>query len=1073
VQICPGCGEENPDKFRLCGFCGTALAPALPPQEVRKTVTIVFSDLKGSTAMGEKLDSEAVREVMSRYFDEMRDALERHGGTVEKYIGDAIMAVFGLPRLHEDDALRAVRAAAEMRDRLAALNVELEQRWGVTVGNRTGVNTGEVVAGDPTTGQRLVTGDTVNTAARLEQAAPTNDVLLGDSTYRLVRHAVDVESVEPLELKGKAERVPAYRLVSVNEAEVVERHHDSPLVGRARELDTLESELEGATRDATCRLVTILAQAGVGKSRLIEELSRRAAGQATVVRGRCLPYGRGITFWPLVEIIRTAARILDEDTPEQARVKLTALAGPGADDIVARVASAVGLGGPDYSVDEVFWATRKLFELLASRQPLIVVFEDIHWAELSLLDLIEHIATRSSSAPIFLVCAARPDLLEHRSNWSQLNAQIVELGPLSDEESVLVAEHLLGDAAIPADARARIVAAAEGNPLFVEQLLSMLIDDGLLRRHDGGWVATGDLSELSIPSTIQALLAARLDLLSPQERAVIEPASVIGLMFERSPLTELVPEPVRPEVGIHLASMTQKQLVRPQHEQDTLYRFHHILVRDAAYQGILKRARAGLHERFADWAERVNRERDRATEFEEILGYHLEQAHQYLSELGPLDEHGLELGDRAAAHLGSAGNRAFARGDMAAAANLLRRAVSLLPEKDRRRIALLPDLGEALMETGEFAWAEIFLDEAVERAAAIDEESPYADAMLTRLLARHHVASDLSAWREEVERTTSKLIPILETRDAHAELAKAFRMVAWVHAPVYQWRAAAVAQQRALEHARLAGDRRMEARMSSTYAQSLCAGPTPVPIAIAACEEMLERRLGNRQSEAIILNSLALLLGLNGEFERARNLCLQAQSMLEDLGASVLAASIALYLAHVELLAGVPEAAETTLRAAHEQLEAMGEVFFRTSVGAMLAQALYARGLSDEAEALAVQSQQLAAEGDIEVESLCRSVRGKILAQRGDFSEARHLAEEAVAVIPGVEAPLMRTEALIDLAEVYAAAGDVDRARAALVEAQDLAELKEMTVPRATVAALLDGLSRETAQPVRALETQP
>src|SRR5438067_11445302 len=289
MQICPACGEENPDRFRLCGFCGTALAPARAPQEVRKTVTIVFSDLKGSTAMGEKVDSEAVREVMSRYFDEMRAALERHGGTIEKYIGDAIMAVFGLPRLHEDDALRAVRAAAEMRDKLAALNEELDQRWGVTVGNRTGVNTGEVVAGDPSTGQRLVTGDTVNTAARLEQAAPTNEVLLGDATYRLVRHAVEVEPVEPLELKGKAERVPAYRLVSALAAESVERQHDSPLVGRTRELGVLEDELQAAVRDRVCRLVTVTAQAGVGKSRLIEEFGRLTSSHARMVRGRCLP----------------------------------------------------------------------------------------------------------------------------------------------------------------------------------------------------------------------------------------------------------------------------------------------------------------------------------------------------------------------------------------------------------------------------------------------------------------------------------------------------------------------------------------------------------------------------------------------------------------------------------------------------------------------------------------------------------------------------------------------------------------------------------------------------------------
>ena len=247
MQLCPNCGEENPAKFRLCGFCGSPLAPALPAQEVRKTVTIVFSDLKGSTAMAEKLDSEAVREVLSRYFDEMREALERHGGTVEKYIGDAIMAVFGLPRVHEDDALRAVHAAAEMRERLATLNEELERRWGVTIGNRTGVHTGEVVAGDPTTGQRLVTGDTVNTAARLEQAAPECEVLLGETTYRLVRHAVEVEPVEPLELKGKAERVPAYRLLSVQRAETVERHLDRPLVGRAPELAVLVDELSSAT----------------------------------------------------------------------------------------------------------------------------------------------------------------------------------------------------------------------------------------------------------------------------------------------------------------------------------------------------------------------------------------------------------------------------------------------------------------------------------------------------------------------------------------------------------------------------------------------------------------------------------------------------------------------------------------------------------------------------------------------------------------------------------------------------------------------------------------------------------
>src|SRR5919197_5704581 len=284
MQICPNCGEENPERFRLCGFCGTPLAAPLPAQDVRKTVTIVFSDLEGSTALGERLDSEALREVMARYFDEMRGALELHGATVEKYIGDAIMAVFGLPTVREDDALRAVRAAAEMKRRLAELNGELDARWGVTLQNRTGVNTGEVVAGDPTTGQRLVTGDTVNTAARLEQAAGPGEVLIGEPTYRLVRDAVEVEPVEPLELKGKSEPMPAFRLLGIRE-ETAEGPQ-AALVGRAAELRELREELEAVAAAGTPRLVTILAAAGTGKSRLVEEFLRMLPEGARPAPGR-------------------------------------------------------------------------------------------------------------------------------------------------------------------------------------------------------------------------------------------------------------------------------------------------------------------------------------------------------------------------------------------------------------------------------------------------------------------------------------------------------------------------------------------------------------------------------------------------------------------------------------------------------------------------------------------------------------------------------------------------------------------------------------------------------------------
>jgi class 3 adenylate cyclase len=297
VVVCPNCGEENPAKFRLCGFCGTALAPALPPQEVRKTVTIVFSDLKGSTNLGEALDPESLREVMTRYFDAMRTVLELHGGTIEKYIGDAVMAVFGLPKLHEDDALRAVRAAHGMQAALVDLNKELLASYGVELTNRTGVNTGEVVAGDPTTGQRLVTGDAVNTAARLEQAAPANEILIGELTYELVQGFVSVEAVEPLELKGKAERVAAYRLVDVG-AGSGRSDEESPLVGRDRELAILEQSLADAYVTQRCRLVTVVGEAGVGKSRLIHEFLEEHDADAVTLRGRCLAYGDAITFCP-------------------------------------------------------------------------------------------------------------------------------------------------------------------------------------------------------------------------------------------------------------------------------------------------------------------------------------------------------------------------------------------------------------------------------------------------------------------------------------------------------------------------------------------------------------------------------------------------------------------------------------------------------------------------------------------------------------------------------------------------------------------------------------------------------
>jgi predicted ATPase/class 3 adenylate cyclase len=1058
VQICPNCGEENPPRFRLCGYCGTALAPELPAQERRKVVTIFFSDLKGSTELGEALDSESLREVMTRYFDEMRAILEHHGGRVEKYIGDAIMAVFGLPHVHEDDALRAVRAALATKEALAGLNDEIHERWGVRLVNRTGVNTGEVVAGDPTQGQRLVVGDAVNVAARLEQAAPALEILVGEPTYRLVSHAVDVEPVEPLPLKGKSEPVPAYRLLDVRDAESVARDHGRPLVGRVEELERLIRALDGAAGTRSHRLVTIMAPAGGGKSRLIEELAQTIAARALLVRGRCLPYGRGITFWPLVEIIRHAAAIRDDDPPAEARAKLDELVGADGDDIAERVASAVGISPAQFALEELFWSVRKLFERLASGRPLVVVFEDIHWAETSFLDLVEQL-TQTLDAPVLIVCATRPDLLDQRPAWTE-RGDVIELRPLSDDESGQLIENLLGGAGVPEQARARIVQAAEGNPLFVEQLLSMLVDDGLLRQVDERWVYEGDLSELAIPPTINALLSARLDLLTLEERGVIEPAAVIGLVFERAPLDALVAEPLHATLSDHLSALADKRLIVAENstEGETRFRFHHILIRDAAYQGLLKRARATLHERFADWGEQINRERGRQAEYEEILGYHLEQAHEYLAELGPLDEHGRTLGSRAAAHLTSAGRRAFARADMAAAANLLRRATALLPESDRTRLELLPDLGEAMMEIGEFAWAQVFLDEAVEGAAALEDARLEANAILTRLLVRHHTADDLESFREEVEREARRAIPILEREGAHAELAKAWRFLGFVHGSVLRYGEAAAAVQRAVDHARLAGDGRQEARNASAFTIAALHGPTPVPEAIARCEKLLAQGLANRQAEAFVLRALAQLRAMQGDFAEARTLYYRARRLLHELGFTVLGAATSLYSGAVEILATNPVRAEGELRAAYEELATMGEKYFLPPVTGLLAKAVYEQGRADDATELAQKAHELAAAEDVEAQALWRGVRARVLAAQGKHSEAEQLAREAVDLLRATDAPVKQADALMDLAEVLVKSGRFRAAQAVVEESERLYRAKQNTVSEERARAVLADL---------------
>jgi predicted ATPase/class 3 adenylate cyclase len=1063
VQICPSCAEENPPKFRLCGYCGAPLAAEPPPQEVRKRVTILFCDLKGSTTLGESLDSESLREVMSRYFDVMSAAIARHEGTIEKFIGDAVMAVFGIPRVREDDALRAVRAAGEMQAGLLRLNDELERAYGVRLANRIGLNTGEVVAGGPISGQRMLIGDPVNVAARLEQAAGEMEALLGELTYRLVRDHVRVEQVEPLELKGKAERIPAYRLVEVL-ARRAEPTGASQFVGREEEIGVLEGALDRAIEARGCELVVVTGEAGVGKSTLRQEFTRRASERALVIRGHCLSYGSGITFWPLVEIVREAAGINEGDNLAEARAKLLETVA-GNPDIAERIGSAVGLSERQFPLHEIYWGARKLVEMLARERPLVLVLEDLHWAEPVLFDLIDAVVASVSDAPVLVVATGRPDLLEKREALASQTQ--IALGALSDADTGRMIDHVLQDAPLVPDARRRIVTAAEGNPLFVEQLVSMMIDEGLLRQVDGTW-DVDDLPAGWVPPTIHALLSSRLDHLGHGERATIDPASVIGFNFPAEALSELVDDAVRDGLDERLSELERKQFVQSGAEVGT-YRFDHLLIKETVYEALLKRARATLHERFVGWADRVNG--DRAVEFEEILGYHLEQAHRYLVELAPGDEHAHEVGRDGGRRLAAAGRRAFERGDMHAASRLLLRATALLPPLDVERLRLFPDLGEALLQIGEVTQAESLLEDGLATAELAGAAELAAKIEVVRVLIRRLTGQEAN-WNEQAMAAATSAIEICERAGDDAGLARAWRMVASVHSTACNLHDSAAALERALEYARRAGDARQERRSSTLYTLVMAYGPMPVPDAIARCEVIAERVAGDRQAEAALLGSLGHLRALAGEFETARELMRTSRSLFEELELRTDAATMSLQAAHVEFLAGDAVAAEAELRRGYEVLDRLGDRYSLPNVASLLARALLLQSRPDEAAQLIAVAEERARIDDVEAQALWRSARAKLLARAGKHDEAEELAVEAVDLLSSTDGVFFQVAALYDLAEVQQIAGRFDRASVTVETALALAEAKQSPVLVSRLRALGDAAAAGHVAESELLRTQ-
>jgi class 3 adenylate cyclase/tetratricopeptide (TPR) repeat protein len=995
MAFCASCGSETAPGDQFCRSCGVSLSAVPAAREQRKTVTVVFCDLVGSTRLGESKDPEVVRRILERYFERMKAIVERHGGTVEKFIGDAVVAVFGVPVAHEDDALRALRAAAEMRAALPELGVEA----------RLGVNSGEIVTSGFGT---IVTGDAVNVAARLQQAAGSGEVLLGETTRLLARGAVEVEDMESLVLKGKAEPVAAYRLLAVGWAS--ERAHGASFVGRAAELALLRAAWGRVAEGGRCELVTVIGEPGVGKSRLIAELV--AGLDARVVMGRCLSYGEGMTYWPVGEVIGQ-------------------LGTRPADRFVAGVLETLlGDSETETTPEEIAWAFRKLLEQEA---PLLVVFDDLQWGEETFLDLVEQVGLLSA-APVLLVCLARPELSARRPEWP-VSLRLAPL-PVAEVEALLPPE-------LTAGLRERIVRGAGGNPLFATEMVAMA-------------AAAGLEVEVAVPPTLRALLAARLDQLEAAERGVLERGAVEGEVFHRGAVQAL--GPAETPVAPRLAALVRRELIRPERPLlpgDEGFRFCHLLMRDAAYESLPKATRAELHERFAGWLEQCGGE---LVERDELVGYHLRQAHRFLQELGaPASETG-PLGERAAGFLAAAGRRATVRGDYHSAARMLERALALGIPEPRERLQLQIELGVALLQTGRSGEGETMLEGTVGAATELGERGLAARALVGVSSYRLGAAPEVGA--PEMIPVAEAAIATLEALGDRLGLAEAEYMLTDALSRSGRRAEGSAARDRALAHAEAAGAIGLRRRIVNGLASSMCLGPMPAQEGIGRLEELLGTSRDDRVLEAMLRRYLAFASAMVGRFDEAQAHLAASAPVLDELNLTTetWAASRFRVSQTLELL-GDDDAAEKDLIAQWQYFrDTRGE---RISSLALMAAAQLAtlycdQGRWEEAVDFLSYGREVDRSPPPEGKTYAffrLAARARIAARSGKNADALELARTALELAARIRMPNYEARVWLALAEVQRAAGNQAEADEAVERALELYDRKGNIAAAARVRA--------------------
>ncbi len=1060
MDSCEACGKELSAAFAFCPFCGAPIAA--PVEERRKLATLLFCDLSGSTALGERVDAEIVQEVLRAYFREMRAVIEHHGGVVEKFIGDAVVSAFGLPDAHEDDALRACRAALEMQERIAAMNDEIERRLGRPIAIRVGINTGEIVTGGVLSAEMFATGDAVNTAARLEQAAGPGEVLLGEPTYRLVRQAVLAEAAVPVEAKGKAEPVAAYRLLGIR-AQDATRRTGTPFTGRGDELRLLQREYATVVSRNECRLVTVVGEPGVGKSRLTREFVAQIPSEARVVRGTCLPYGSGITFWAIGEIVRGLAGIHDDHSAAEATALIEARV-EGVENgsiVAANLAQLLGVAEGSATAPETAWAIRHFLIAEAREQPLVVLVDDIHWGETALHDLLAELpaAIAEAGAPVLLLCLGRPELLDHRPEWS-VTARLEPLGA-RDEDSLL--QSLLGE--VSSAVLTRLARHSAGNPLFAEELVAMLLEQGALRIEAGICTMQGDLDQLALPASLHALLGARLDQLDQDARATLQRGSVEGEVFHRGAVIDLTAQEARQLVPALLDDLSGKDLVRPAESSfvdDEAFRFKHILVRDVAYQATPKKVRAILHEEFAVWLERAAG--DRVVEYDEILGHHLEESYRLRGELGPVDDETLALGVRAGLRLAAAGRRAHDRGDLGAVTNLLGRAAELLPRGSRERIEVVLVLVEALADFVRVDEAEALLDEAGEAALALGDERLVQRVKVEQAWLVIHANAVRSAETRALAEAEQALA-IFERLGDDLGASRALEVVAIVHLYYGRMAELASASEQGYIHAERAYDMQAQGKHRLGRMAADHWGATPFDQADALLEDHLAwaRRTGGLGVEAKAMVRLGLTRAMRGDRAGGNELFARGMTACAEIGARI--------WSYQELGSGIwaltddPEVAEARLVETYGVLAEAGRRGVLSTVAAILAESMFRQERYDECRALLDEAAEKTADDDAVTHVLVRAGRAKLAALGGERDAAETLAREAVVLALETEIVDLRGEAFLALADVLRINGRELESAEPLRDAQAEWEAKGNVVFAARAQAALEEIAAGHGQP--------